>query len=199
MAAHDGLDGLRGLVGVVEGDRADVVVQHVRLDDAVQERAAHEPELAVDGGRGAAHVVPASGRVVGERGVGVLEVGDGNWGFVRFLFCVGNERGVGGVRTEPVVHPEVGEEVPDEHVLEAVGLAERDQDGDGDGEAEITQEDEFGVLGFIQGAGWVEVVDASEVAVDLALSTTFELTLVVVVASDVGEKVHWPSKELLAD
>lgn len=76
MSAHDGLDGFGGQVGVVEGDGADVVVQDVGLDDAVEEVAADEAEVAVDGGGGAADVVPAAGLVVGEGGVGVLEVGD---------------------------------------------------------------------------------------------------------------------------
>ena len=78
VLAHDGLDGLGGLVGVVEGDRADVVVQHVGLDDAVQQLAPDEPELTIDRGRGAAHVVPALGGVVRDGRVGVLQVGDGN-------------------------------------------------------------------------------------------------------------------------
>ena len=90
------------------------------------------------------------------------------------------------VRTEPVVHPEVWEEVPNEHVLESVGLAKTDQNGDSDSETEITQENEFGVLRFVQRAGWVEVVDTSKIAINLALSATFKLTLVVVVASDIG-------------
>jgi len=51
-------------------------MQHVRLDDAVEELAADEAEFAVDGRRGAAGEVPGVGVVVGEGGVGVLEVGD---------------------------------------------------------------------------------------------------------------------------
>ena len=54
------------------------MVQDVRLDYAVEELAADEAELAVDGGCGAAGEGPGAGVVVGERGVGVLEVGDGD-------------------------------------------------------------------------------------------------------------------------
>jgi hypothetical protein len=63
---------------VVEGDGRDVVVQDVRLDDAVHQVAADEAELAVDGGRGAAGEGPGVTGVVRERGVGVLEEGDGD-------------------------------------------------------------------------------------------------------------------------
>ena len=87
VLAHDGFDGLGGLVGVVKGDSANVVVQDVRLNDAVEEVAADEAELAINGGGRAAHKVPLLGRVVRERGVGVLEEGDGHWRRVLVSVC----------------------------------------------------------------------------------------------------------------
>lgn len=78
VLAHDRLDGLGGLVGVVEGDGADVVVQDVGLDDTVEEVAADEAKLTVDGRGGATDEVPLIGSVVREGGVGVLEESDGN-------------------------------------------------------------------------------------------------------------------------
>lgn len=79
VAAHDGLDGVAGLFGVVEGDGADVVVQDVGLNNVVEEVAADETEVAVDGGGGAAGEGPCVvAGVVGEGRVGVLEVGDGD-------------------------------------------------------------------------------------------------------------------------
>lgn len=78
MLAHDLLDGLGRFVGVVEWNGGNVVVQDVRLDDAVQELAADEAKLAVNGRGGTACVGPGVGVVVGERGVGVLKVGDGD-------------------------------------------------------------------------------------------------------------------------
>ena len=78
MTAHDRLDGLGCFVGVIEGDGGNVVVQDVGFDDAVEESAANETEFAVNGCGGSANVAPASGRVVGECGVSVLEVGDCN-------------------------------------------------------------------------------------------------------------------------
>lgn len=79
VVAHHGLDGLAGLVGVVERDGADVVVQHVGFDDTVEDVAADEAEVTVDGGGSTAGKVPHLRLVVGEARVGMLEEGDGHY------------------------------------------------------------------------------------------------------------------------
>lgn len=58
VRAHNLLDGLAGLVGVVEGDSAHVVVKDVSLDDTVEDVAADESELAVNGGSSTASKSP---------------------------------------------------------------------------------------------------------------------------------------------
>lgn len=78
MAAHDRLDGLGGLVSVVEWDAADVVVQNVSFDDAVEEPAADEAELTVDGRSSTLDKGPLLPSVMGKGWVGVLEESDGN-------------------------------------------------------------------------------------------------------------------------
>lgn len=78
VIAHDLLDGLAGFVGVVEGDSADIVVEDVGLDDSVEDVTADETEVTVDGGSGTTGKVPDLRLVVGEGGVGVLEVSDGH-------------------------------------------------------------------------------------------------------------------------
>lgn len=78
VVAHDTLDGLGGLIGVVEGDVADIVVQDVGLNDTVEDVAADETEVTIDGGSGSTGEVPDLGLVVGESGVGVLEEGNGD-------------------------------------------------------------------------------------------------------------------------
>lgn len=78
VAAHDLLDGLAGFVGVVEGDGADIVVEDVGLDDSVEDVAADETKITVDGGSSTTGKVPDLRLVVGEGGVGVLEVSDGH-------------------------------------------------------------------------------------------------------------------------
>lgn len=81
VRSHDLLDGLAGLIGVVEGDGADIVVENVGLDDTVEDVTADEAEVTVDGGSGTTGKVPDIRLVVGEGGVGVLEVGDGDYIF----------------------------------------------------------------------------------------------------------------------
>ena len=76
VLAHDWLNSLGGLIGVVEWDGGDVVVEDVGLNDAVEDVAAYEAEFAVNGCGGAADVGPGIAEVVGEGGVGVLEEGD---------------------------------------------------------------------------------------------------------------------------
>ena len=78
VLAHDGLDGLGSLVGLVEGDAADVVVEDVSLNNAVEQVSADEAHLTVNGGCGAANKVPLVGGVVRQGRIGVLEEGDGD-------------------------------------------------------------------------------------------------------------------------
>ncbi|KAK5635523.1 hypothetical protein RRF57_011235 [Xylaria bambusicola] len=80
-------------------------------------------------------------------------------------------------------------EVPHEKVGPAKVVAQIDKDRDGDGETKVAQKDQLGILGLVQRAARVEVVDAIEQAVLLALSSTLRLALVVVVASDVGQEL----------
>lgn len=78
VSSHDWLDGLGGLVGVVEGDGGDVVVEDVGLDDAVKQVTTDETELAVNGCGGTTGKGPGGGVIVRQSGIGVLEESDGN-------------------------------------------------------------------------------------------------------------------------
>lgn len=78
VAAHDLLDGLASFVGVVEGDGADIVVEDVSLDDPMEDVTADETEVTVDSGGSTTGKVPDLRLVVGEGGVGVLEISDGH-------------------------------------------------------------------------------------------------------------------------
>jgi hypothetical protein len=84
VLAHHWLDGLRGLVGVVEGDGADIVMENVGLDDAVEELAADETEFAIDSSGGSTDIVPGLVGVMRKRWIGMLEVSDGNFVQVSF-------------------------------------------------------------------------------------------------------------------
>lgn len=98
-----------------------------------------------------------------------------------------------------MVNPEVWREVPDGHVGETVSPAEKDENADDNGKTKIAEENQLSILGFIQRAGWVEVVDAGKVSILLALTTAFGLTLMIVVAGDIEHKVHWPAEQLLGN
>lgn len=78
VVTHDALDGVGGLVGVVEGDVADVVVQDVSLDDAVEDVTADKAEVTIDSGGSTTGEGPHLRLVVGESGISVLEEGDGD-------------------------------------------------------------------------------------------------------------------------
>ena len=106
------------------------------LDDAVEQVPADEAKLVVNGGGGAADEIPFLLGVVGQGGISVLQVRDGNWVslvsiFVRFELLEKL------LLTEPVVDPEIGKEVPNEHVGPAKRLAEINQPRDGDSKAQI--------------------------------------------------------------
>ena len=76
VLSHNWLNSLRSFVGIVEWDGGDVVMKDVGLDDAVEDVAANEAELSVDGGGGTADVGPGFAGIVGKGRVGVLEEGD---------------------------------------------------------------------------------------------------------------------------
>lgn len=178
MPAHHGPDGVRSLVSVIEGDLGDVVVENVSLDDAVEKSASDETKLAVDGGGSSTSVCPGVGIVMRQGGIGVLQEGDGD---------------------EPVVDPQVRDDVPDEQVREAECLANPGESCEGDGDTKVAEQDEVLVFALIQRAGGDEVVDAATKAVLLALALAFGLALVVVVASNVADDVQRPSSKLLPD
>lgn len=101
--------------------------------------------------------------------------------------------------TKPVVHPEVGDKVPHQHVLEAESLAKVHEASDSKTDAQVTEKHLAGVLVLIQRAAGVEVVDTSEQTVLLALATALTLALVVIVTGLVGDDVQRPADQLLSN
>lgn len=82
VLAHNLLDSLGGLISIVEWDCADIVVQDVGLDDAMEELATDETEFAIDGCGCTTNIVPAFSSVVRQSRVGVLEESDCNCGSI---------------------------------------------------------------------------------------------------------------------
>jgi hypothetical protein len=103
------------------------------------------------------------------------------------------------VLTEPVVNPEIWNEVPNEEVGPSELLDDDCEDADGDGNTNVAQNDELGILGLIQRRAWIEMVDASEVSVFLSLTTTLSLLLMVVMSGNIGSKIQPPPCKLLTD
>lgn len=96
--------------------------------------------------------------------------------------------------TEPVVHPQIGETVPDEQVEPAIFGANEVQTKAGEEQTEVGQGNKLGITGLVQRAGGAEVVDTAEPAVGLTLAAALGLLLVVVVAGDVDHEVHGPAE-----
>ena len=78
MAAHDGLDGLACLVGIVKRNGADKVMKDVGFNDAVEKMAPYEPEFAINGGSSPTSKVPGFRSVVRKGWISVLKEGDCN-------------------------------------------------------------------------------------------------------------------------
>lgn len=197
MTAHDLLDGLAGLVGMVERNHADIVMQDVGLDDAVEELTSDEAKFTVDGCGRTTSVGPGSGCVVWERWIGVLQECNRHLRSCQPKIpcsCLHISK-----LTQPVVHPEVRSQVPHEKVRESIRLADPEKNRSGDQKTQVAEEDQLGILCFVQGAVGIEMVDTTAKAILLADTTSFTLDLMLVVTSDIGQQVHGPASQLLGD
>jgi hypothetical protein len=63
MLSHDRLDSLGCFISMVEGDRANIVVENMSLNDAVEECTPNKPKFAIDRCSGTTSVGPC-GRCV---------------------------------------------------------------------------------------------------------------------------------------
>lgn len=72
------LDGLGGAFSMVERNATEKVVNHMVVDNFVEEVTANESGCAIDSSQCALGVGPGFRGVVGNVGVGVLKVGDSN-------------------------------------------------------------------------------------------------------------------------
>lgn len=101
--------------------------------------------------------------------------------------------------TEPVINPEIGNEVPHKHVRPSKPLAQSKEDTANDEKTNIGQDDQFGIFLLIQRAGRVEVVDAPSHAVGLAFAPTLALPLMVVVSCHIADQISRPAAKLLVN
>lgn len=78
-------NGLSSLFSMVEGNAREQVVDDVVVDDLVEKVTANEAKSSVDGGKGTLDEGPGLLVVVGNLGVSVVQVGDGNCRYIRYL------------------------------------------------------------------------------------------------------------------
>lgn len=79
MLAHDGTNGIRCFVSVVEWDRANIMMQDVCLNNAMQQVSANEAHLSVNGRCRAADIVPFFVGVVRQGRISMLKESNGNY------------------------------------------------------------------------------------------------------------------------
>lgn len=98
-----------------------------------------------------------------------------------------------------MVHPKVGDKVPDSHVCPAEAVPKVGEGTNGKSESDIRENDILGVFGVEDGAAGIKVVYATPEPVLLTLATALALALVEIVSGDVGQKVVGPADELLEE
>jgi hypothetical protein len=70
-------------MGMVERNCADVVMEHVSLDNAMEELTTNKSKFTINCRSGATNIVPRCTSVVGKSWISMLEVGDRNYGCFR--------------------------------------------------------------------------------------------------------------------
>jgi len=78
MSAHDLLDRLSCLIGVVEGDSRDIVVKNMGLNNTMKKLSTDETKFTINCGCSTSSIGPGFSCVVRKRWVGVLKECDGN-------------------------------------------------------------------------------------------------------------------------
>lgn len=101
MFTHDLTNGLSSLTAIVKGNTRHKVVEHVSLNNIMENMLADESKVTVNSGRSSTSKVPLGCSIVRKTRIGVLQVGNVD---------------------EPVVHPHPGEDVHDEHGEESKAL-----------------------------------------------------------------------------
>ena len=101
--------------------------------------------------------------------------------------------------TQPVVDPEVGDDVSHREHKCAVLHANRRQNECSGEETDVAQYDQVAVFLIIDWALWVEVVDSTAKSIPLPNTASVGGVFVVVVAGDVCANVHDPAHHLLSE
>ena len=98
--------------------------------------------------------------------------------------------------TEPVIHPEIRQEIPDKQVAPAIRAANHEQGTSNNQQSKIREHNQVLVFLLVQRTSRIEVVDTT-IAILPARAFALELPVVIVVACNVGDQVQWPPEQLL--
>lgn len=98
-----------------------------------------------------------------------------------------------------MVNPEVWKEIPHSQVRPAKFLPNQYKDSSYNCQPQVARKDQLAILGLIQRACRVKMVDVAAPTVPLALTTAFFLTSVTIVTSDVDGEIQEPSSKLLTN
>ena len=101
--------------------------------------------------------------------------------------------------TQPVVHPKVWNNIPNKYTGETIRLTDQGENTQGDEQTEIAEQNQVRILGFIQRAPGIEMVDTTSNSITFAFATAFTLRLMVVVTCDVEEQICRPPTKLLGN
>ena len=108
-------------------------------------------------------------------------------------------KGRRGILTEPVVDPQIRKDIPDQEVGPAESAANEVKRRANETKTEIAEQNQMRILGIVDRAARIEVVDTAEETILRAVTTSVTLSAVLVVAGNVGQEVSWPATELLVD
>lgn len=164
VRAHNLPDCLGGLSSIVERNSRHKVVKNVSLNNVVEDVTANESKVSVNGSTGTLGKGPFVGIVVRESGISVLKEGDVN---------------------QPVVNPQVRENVHEGHGGETPFLGSKVQTGQGSNDTNVRDDNVDKVLLVVQRRSRHKVIGHPFGSVRVLLS------------GNVGEQIHDPSKQLL--
>ena len=96
--------------------------------------------------------------------------------------------------TEPMIHPQVWQDIPHSQISPAIGFANHGKCTESESEANVACEDELGIFSLVQWTCRIEVVDSSSKAVLLSFPTALLLAFMKIMSSNVERGIKDPAE-----